>query len=120
MEQVIETIMPAVLQLAGTVLMVLAGIIGYQVKKLYKKYVDTEEKASVIASTVQYVEQVYQDLHGAEKLEKAMQRASELLAEKGITITNEELETLIESAVNGFNNGYRFEKSGVNTSSNGE
>lgn len=112
--------MPAVLQLAGTILMVGAGIIGYQVKKLYKKFVDTEEKASVVASTVQYVEQVYKDIHGEEKLEKAMQRASELLAEKGITITNDELETLIESAVNGFNNGYRFEKSGVTANSEGE
>ena len=112
--------MPAVLQLAGTILMVGAGIIGYQVKKLYKKFVDTEEKASVVASTVQYVEQVYKDIHGEEKLEKAMQRASELLAEKGIMITNDELETLIESAVNGFNNGYRFEKSGVTTNSEGE
>lgn len=116
MEQVIEAIMPAVLQLAGTVLMVLAGIIGYQVKKLYNKYIDSEEKASVVASTVQYVEQVYQDLHGQEKLEKAMQRASELLTEKGISITNKELETLIESAVNGFNNGLVWEKSGVTSS----
>ena len=51
--------MPAALQLAGTILMVGAGIIGYQVKKLYKKFVDNKEKASVVASTVQYVEQVY-------------------------------------------------------------
>ena len=32
MEQIMEVVMPAVLQLAGTVLMVLAGIVGYQVK----------------------------------------------------------------------------------------
>lgn len=115
-----EVVMPAVLQLAGTVLMVLAGVIGYQVKKLYTKYIDTQTKKDVVATTVQYVEQICKDLHGAEKLEKAMQRASELLAEKGISITNKELETLIESAVNGFNNGYQFEKSGVTTAPEGE
>ena len=34
MEQVMEVLMPAVLQLAGTIVMVVAGVIGYQIKKL--------------------------------------------------------------------------------------
>ena len=113
MEQIIETIMPAVLQLAGAVLMCVAGVVGYQIKKAYNKYVDTNEKIAVVNSTVQYVEQVFTDLHGQDKLQKAIDRASELLTQKGITVSSDELETLIESAVNGFNNGYRFEKSEV-------
>lgn len=113
MEQIVETIMPAVLQLAGTVLMCVAGVVGYQIKKAYNKYVDTNEKIAVVNSTVQYVEQVFTDLHGQEKLQKAIDRASELLTQKGINVSSDELETLIESAVNGFNNGYRFEKSEV-------
>lgn len=44
MEQIMEVVMPAVLQLAGTVLMVGTGIIGYQIKKLYTQYVDTQTK----------------------------------------------------------------------------
>lgn len=120
MEQITEIIMPAVLQLAGTVLMVVAGIIGYQIKKLYNQYIDTETKKDVVESTVQYVEQVYTDLHGQEKLEKALDRASQILREKGITVYVDELETLIEAAVNGFNSGYTWEKSEVTTSSEGE
>ena len=117
MEQITEIIMPAVLQLAGTVLMVLAGIVGYQVKKLYTKYIDTQTKKDVVATTVQYVEQICKDLHGQEKLDMAIERASALLTEQGINVSATELETLIEAAVNGFNGGWS--KSGVNDSSSG-
>lgn len=106
MEQIMEVVMPAVLQLAGTVLMVMAGIVGYQVKKLYNKYVDNQTKYDIVNSTVEYVEQVYKDIHGEEKLQKALDRASELLTNAGITVTTTELETLIEAAVNGFNGGF--------------
>lgn len=80
MEQIMEVVMPAVLQLAGTVLMVGTGIIGYQIKKLYTQYVDTQTKKDVVATTVQYVEQICKDLHGQEKLDMALERASKLLA----------------------------------------
>lgn len=106
MEQITEVVMPAVLQLAGTLLMVGAGILGYQVKKLYNKYIDNQTKKDIVKSTVEYVEQVYQDIHGEEKLDKALDRASELLKEAGITVSHNELETLIEAAVNGFNSGF--------------
>lgn len=106
MEQIVETIMPAVLQLAGTVLMCVAGVVGYQIKKAYNKYVDNQTKYDIVNSTVEYVEQVYKDIHGEEKLQKALDRASELLTNAGITVTTTELETLIEAAVNGFNGGF--------------
>lgn len=118
MEQIMEVVMPAVLQLAGTVLMVGAGILGYQVKKLYNNYIDTQTKKDVVETTVQYVEQICKDLHGQEKLDMAIDRASALLAEQGINVSATELETLIEAAVNGFNGGWS--KSGVTDSSAGE
>lgn len=118
MEQIMEVVMPAVLQLAGTVLMVGAGILGYQVKKLYNNYIDTQTKKDVVETTVQYVEQICKDLHGQEKLDMAIDRASALLAEQGINVSATELETLIEAAVNGFNRGWS--KSGVTDSSAGE
>lgn len=106
MEQITEILMPAVLQLAGTILMCVAGVVGYQIKKIYTKYVDTQVKRDIVSSTVQYVEQVFNDLEGSEKLEKALDRASGLLNEQGIVVTTTELETLIEAAVNGFNGGW--------------
>ena len=106
MEQIMEVVMPAVLQLVGTVLMVMAGIIGYQVKKIYNQYIDTQVKKDVVDTTVKYVEQVYTDIHGEEKLAKAIERASQLLNDQGIIVSVDELETLIEAAVNGFNGGF--------------
>lgn len=106
MEQIMEVVMPAVLQFAGTLLMVMAGIIGYQVKKIYNQYIDTQVKKDVVDTTVKYVEQVYTDIHGEEKLAKAIERASQLLNDQGIIVSVDELETLIEAAVNGFNGGF--------------
>lgn len=102
----INQIMPSLVDFIAVVVGVGLMYLGQCVKKLYNKYVDDETKKQVVNSTVQYVEQVYQDIHGEEKLEKALERASKLLQEKGITISNTELETLIESAVCGFNDGF--------------
>ena len=93
------------------VLTALAGYIGIFAKKLYTKYVNDKTKQAVAKTVVQAVEQIYKDLHGEEKLNKALEAASEMLAEKGITITDLELRMLIEAAVAEFNNA--FEKTGT-------
>ena len=84
----------------------LAGWLGVQAKNLWKKYVNTEIKQNVIRSTVRYIEQVYKDIHGPEKLAQAMAKASEILQGYGITITESELVAMIEAAVNEFNNAF--------------
>lgn len=83
-----------------------AAFLGAQVRNLYRKFVTTEIKQSVCRTAVRFVEQVYIDIHGPEKLRQAMTKASELLQEKGITITETELVALIEAAVNEFNNAF--------------
>ena len=93
------------------VLTALAGYIGIFAKKLYTKYVNDKTKQAVAKTVVQAVEQIYKDLHGEEKLNKALEAASEMLAEKGITITDLEMRMLIEAAVAEFNNA--FEKEGT-------
>lgn len=102
----LNQIMPSLVDFIAVVVGCGLMYAGQYVKKIYNKYVDNETKKDVVNTTVQYVEQVYQDIHGEEKLEKALERASKLLQEKGITISNTELETLIESAVCGFNDGF--------------
>lgn len=96
-----------VYQLLLILFLALATFLGTQARNLYKKYVTTEIKQSVVKTAVRFVEQVYRDLHGAEKLYKAMTRASEILErEYGISISEEELVSLIEAAVNEFNNTF--------------
>lgn len=93
------------------VLTALAGYIGIVAKRLYTKYVNDKIKQAVAKTVVQAVEQIYKDLHGEEKLNKALEAASEMLAEKGITITDLEMRMLIEAALAEFNRA--FEKEGT-------
>lgn len=98
-----------IVQILAILLVAVATWLGTQAKNLYKKYVTTEIKQSVARTVVRFVEQVYKDIHGQEKLHEAMQKASSILEEYGITITENELVALIESAVNEFNNSFAKE-----------
>lgn len=89
------------------VLTALAGYIGIFAKKLYTKYVNDKTKQAVAKTVVQAVEQIYKDLHGEEKLNQALTAASDMLAEKGITVTDLELRMLIEAAVAEFNEAFK-------------
>ena len=93
-----------IVQIVLAILLALAAWLGAQIKNLYKRYVNTEIKQAVCRTAVRFVEQVYKDVHGPEKLTAAMQKASEILATYGITITETELVAIIEAAVNEFNN----------------
>ena len=95
-----------VTQIILILLLALASFLGAQIKKLYNKYVTTEIKQSVCRTAVRFVEQVYKDIHGQEKLRQAMTKASEILLEYGITISENELIAMLEAAVNEFNNSF--------------
>jgi intergrase/recombinase len=89
--------------------MVVAGVFAYlgtQVKALADKYLNDKTKRDVARTVVQAVEQVYKDLHGEEKLTKALESASEMLSEKGIIVTELEMRMLIEAAVSEFNKAF--------------
>jgi hypothetical protein len=83
-----------------------AGYIGTQVKKLYEKYVNDKVKQDVVRTCVKAAEQLYHDLGGTEKLKKAKEGVLQMLEEKGITISELELNLLIESVVSEFNYGF--------------
>ena len=78
-------------------------------KQIYKEKVDTETKEKVVKTVVNAVEQIYKDLKGEEKLNVCIENATEILNEKGITITELELRMLIESSVNSFNKASKGE-----------
>lgn len=107
MENILETIQPYILEIIVAILTGVASFVGMKIKKIYEDHINTKTKKDVVDTTVKYVEQVYKDIHGAEKLEKAKEKALEWLNEKGISISDTELEILIEASVNGFNNGLK-------------
>lgn len=94
------------IQIVLAIFLAVAAYLGVQARNLYNKYVTTEIKQAVCRTAVRFVEQVYKDIHGQEKLAQAMQRASAMLAEYGITISDTELIALLEAAVNEFNNAF--------------
>ena len=103
----LNEIMPSLLSFVGTVVAVLFGYLGVKVKQLYNKYVDTQVEKDVVNSTVKYVEQIYTDIHGEDKLNEALIQANSILQEKGIQVSQDQLKTLIESAVYGMNQGIK-------------
>lgn len=105
-----ETIIQNILEYLPSVLnIIIAVIVGYVTDKC-GKYVNSEVKKSVITDTVKYIEQIFTDIHGEEKLNKAKEKAIELLKEKNIGISDSELVVLIESAINKMN----FETNTIN------
>lgn len=94
------------MQLMYAVITAIAGYLGIVFKNLAKKFFNDKTKKEVAKNAVQFVEQVFKNLHGEEKLVEAMKAASEMLAEKGITITELELRVLVEAAVAEFNKAF--------------
>lgn len=86
-------------EILGALLTALAGVLGMALKRLATQYVNTGTKQAIARTVVQGVEQIYKDLHGQEKLDKAMEAASAMLKEYGITVTELELRMLLESAL---------------------
>ena len=82
-----------------TIVTAVAGYIGIVIKNIIQKYVNDKTKKDVVKTVVKAVEQIYSHLDGAERYREAIKNINEMLAEKGISITDLEIEMLIEAAV---------------------
>lgn len=91
------------LTIVYAVLTAFAGFIASQIKRIYQEKVDNQTKKDVVETCVKAVEQLYRDLHGAEKLEKAKENIVAMLNQKGIEISDIEMDMLIEAVVAEFN-----------------
>ncbi|MBS6752302.1 MAG: hypothetical protein KH332_07245 [Firmicutes bacterium] len=97
------------LEIIKAVVLAIFAIIGVYAAKLQTKYIDTDTKRKIAATTVAYIEQVYKDLHGDEKLARALVVAASMLSQKGIKTTEEELKVLLEAAVKEMNDKFKKE-----------
>ena len=95
MEEFIGAIMPAVLTLVTAIL----GYVSYRVGRLIDAQMEKNNiydalKANevIVKASVKYVEQVYKEMDGQAKFEKAKEKALKIMAEKGIDIGEDELE----------------------------
>ena len=92
------------IEIIGTLFVAIAGALGLWLKSSATSYLNDKKKQEIAKIVVQGVEQVYKGLNGEEKLNNALEMFSDLLEEKGITISELEMRLLLESAVGEFNN----------------
>lgn len=103
----------AVMQLAVVVITGLVSVLTAKATAYFKEKgllakLDAKKKSVDIA--VSAVEQIYYEEQGPERYKQARTRAIDLLNKQGITITEQELDTLIEAAVAGLKQGYDLER----------
>lgn len=94
----------------------LTAILSYAVTVIKAKVtekINDEEMHHIIDNVVRYVEQKAKTLGtmtSEEKKALAIEKAQEWLMSKGITVSDTELEILIEAAVQGLQNGVKASK----------
>lgn len=106
-QEAINQFIQILLPVLATFLTAVFTYLGNKIKTSYEQKANQQVTEQVIKNVVKYVEQVYVDIKGPEKLDKAIQQASLILSEKGIKITDAEIYMLIESAVYGLNEGLK-------------
>lgn len=107
MNELLVQLQPLLISALTTILTAVASFVGLKIKAAYEEKVTSEIKRNVVSDVCSFVEQIYTDLHGEEKLNKAIESATEMLSEKGIPITELELRVLIESTVHGFSEPFK-------------
>lgn len=103
---ILSMVITAVVGAVGTAL-------GLFFKRLYTNTIGDKIKLDTVKEiarvVVKFVEQVYKDIHGEEKMDEALKAFSEMLNNKGITISELEMRVYLESALAEFNEAFNKE-----------
>jgi len=93
-------------QILLLILCILFGSLGFLARRVADRFLTDESKRKIVRTVVMYVEQVFKDLHGQEKMDAFLAKASELLTSKGIPFTLEELKIMAEAVLAEFNKAF--------------
>lgn len=102
LDQIMTELQPIIVNASVVILTTVGGVLGKMVYNWIKEKIDTEQKEKIVNTTVKYVNQLYKDMNGDDKLNQAQNAIIEQLNQKGIKITDLELRVMIEAAVNSF------------------
>ena len=108
MNELLQAITPALLALLVAIIGYLAKIAGTQVQRVSDKYAikaKLDANKTIVDLSVKYVQQVFKEADGETKYNEAKNKALEIMSEKGIKITDAELNMLIEASVANFKQG---------------
>ena len=87
------------ISLIGAAVTGLLGFIGKKILDFFEAKYEIHIKKETAETCVKAVEQLYHDLQGPEKLERCKTNVIQMLAQKGIEISELELDMFIEAAV---------------------
>lgn len=107
MEELMSFIMPIFNNIVITIVAAIFGYIGIKLKNFRQNQVNDAEKEAVVRHTVEYIEQVFKDVHGQAKFDACLDKVGKILREKGIPFGKEEIKVLIESAVKSMNDAMK-------------
>lgn len=108
MNELLQAITPILLALLVATIGYLAKIAGIQVQRVADKYeikAKLDANKTIVDLAVKYVQQVFNEADNKTKYNEAKNKALEILSEKGIKITDAELNMLIEASVANFKQG---------------
>lgn len=108
--ETLNQIMSALTPYLVTLVTAFAAYVVAIIKKKLTEKLDTQTKKDIAEATVNYVEQVFEDLDGKEKLQKALETSIQWLNEKGIKVTEAEMTMFIEAAIKGAKQGWNEQK----------
>ena len=98
-----------------TALTAIFGFFGAKLKEILQNKENEEQKVKIVNTCVKAVEQLYQNLKGEEKLVKAKENIVEMLSNKGIEISEIEMDMLIEACVAEFNINFKEDTKDADT-----
>lgn len=97
-----ELINSSIIEIILTIITGVISFVGIKLKKLYEEKMKDETVKKIVSDTVKYIEQITKDISitSENKKQKAKDKILEWLDEKGINVSDTQLDILIESAVN--------------------
>ena len=102
MLEILQALQPILLEAITGIFVIISGIVGAQINAFFKQRKLGEKMSNhkeLIGHVVKAVEQGYKDFDGSHKLEIAKDKAVELANQKGLKITDAEMDMLIEACV---------------------
>lgn len=102
-QAVLDIAVKAVLEILAVVVGLAVTFVCTKIRSYFATKQISKEKQEIAKFAVLAVEQMYYNLQGPEKLEKALEMASATLKDHKINVEATELRMLIESAVASFN-----------------
>ena len=94
------------MELLKALVLITAGLAAAIVCRLCSRYVNTEVKRTLARTGVLFVEQVFKDLHGEEKMDKFLEWVAARLQQYGIKFDADEMKALAEAWLAEFNGAF--------------